>query len=259
MILISLLIALAVDRYMTRSRHGYIDAWLSRWLGERPATRWLFIPALVLALLLSWLDSALLTFVVQTLVLTLALGKADLARIYHRFVAAGQRDDSEAMSLYLGMLTQRRADQDTLDTAMAKCQLWLNYRYYAAVIIIFVVLGAPGVLAYASLRWAAPNDACGSTTAGKCLHWADWLPVRVTTLCYLLVGDFARALPAWLKWLGAGRMSAQHYIQAVGQRAEELDSARNTLCTQGAIRLARRTSWCLLAAAAVLTLMGMIA
>ncbi|WP_137166168.1 regulatory signaling modulator protein AmpE [Salinimonas lutimaris] len=268
MMLMSLLLALLADRYWPRHTSGYLAAWYARLVppktGEQPDYSTgqqiliMLLPALLLGGMLWLAESFLLTFVVQTLVLILALGKVDIKRHYRRYLEAGQRGDTEAQAVYLGMLTQRQPSAETLDTCMAKCLLWLSYRYYSAPIIVFVLLGLPGLLLYCGARYLSCNDASEKTLPGLLLFWLDLIPVRIATCGFLLVGHFANATSAWLKGLLNFRLSAQHYLINVGQRAEELDSRENNLCTRGALRLARRNNIFLAVFTAVLTLSGII-
>ena len=242
MMLMSLLLALIVDRYWPRHTNGYLAAWYARLVPRKNDEQPVYstaqqltiiaLPALLLGGGLWLADSFLLTFVVQTVILILALGKVDIKRNYRRYLEAGQRGDTEAQAIYLDMLTQRQPSAETLDTCMAKCLLWLSYRYYSAPVIVFILLGLPGLLLYCGARYLSCNDASEKTLPGRLLFWLDLIPVRVATAGFLLVGHFANATSAWLKGLLNIKVSAQHYLINVGQRAEELDSRENNLCTR---------------------------
>lgn len=58
-----------------------------------------------------------------------------------------------------------------------------------AVLFWFLVLGPWGILAYRMIALMRDLPAV-STTAHTVLGWLDWLPVRMTALLYLLVGNF---------------------------------------------------------------------
>lgn len=324
MMLISLLIALCIDRYYQRGKKGYLDYYLgafNRYLigkqlvqgkqqghckpadgdslaapdavnpattpqvmteaaqpangpsakahtqphqhsqaGYRSQLIVLLAPALLIGGTLLIADTVLFTFVVQTLVLTLALGMAGFRHTFRCFKDACKRGDTQAAYLYVSMLTQRQPAGESPDTCMAKAVLWLSYRYYATIIIIFAALGVPGVLIYCTARMLAGDDCHQQpvSLASRCLHIVDFIPVRITTLGFLLVGHFSRAAGAWLKGVGQISLSAQAYLIAVGQRAEELEQHKNTLCTDGAVQLAKRNMGLLVVASAVLTLTGVL-
>lgn len=220
----------------------------------------LLAPTLLMGVVLLLADTVLLTFIVQTLVLSLALGMADFRHIFRCFKDASKRGDIQAAYLYVGMLTQRQPAGESPDTCMAKAVLWLSYRYYAAIIIIFAALGVPGVLLYCTARMLAGDDCHQppSSLASHCLHILDFIPVRITTLGFLLVGHFSRAAGAWVKGVGQISLNAQTHLITVGQQAEELEQRKNTLCTDGAVQLAKRNIGFLVVVSAVLTLTGVL-
>ena len=113
--------------------------------------------------------------------------------------------------------------------------VWLNYRYFIAIMIFFVIFGAAGALFYrllvtmyeepvafeqeypedekataaeddklaAEINSASPstNDAVNNETSvlKDILFWVDWLPVRIVAFGYMLVGHFSKAMPVWLE------------------------------------------------------------
>lgn len=163
MTLISMLLALIIERLAVRS-----DAWQARpycqaylkltagsgltKLAEHQLGRylWILLPGLLVALLLHLLDNRLLTLVVNTLVLLVGVGCWHYRQLYKQYLNAQERGDEEAA--YLAMQQIRHDSRSDIDSSNGLTLVWLNFRYYAAVVFWFLVLGAFGVITYALLR-----------------------------------------------------------------------------------------------------------
>lgn len=163
MTLISMLLALIIERLAVRS-----DAWQARpycqaylkltagsgltKLAEHQLGRylWILLPGLLVALLLHLLDNRLLTLVVNTLVLLVGIGCWHYRQLYKQYLNAQERGDEEAA--YLAMQQIRHDSRSDIDSGNGLTLVWLNFRYYAAVVFWFLVLGAFGVITYALLR-----------------------------------------------------------------------------------------------------------
>ena len=163
MTLISMLLALIIERLAVRS-----DAWQARpycqaylkltagsgltKLAEHQLGRylWILLPGLLVALLLHLLDNRLLTLVVNTLVLLVGIGCWHYRQLYKQYLNAQERGDEEAA--YLAMQQIRHDSRSDIDSSSGLTLVWLNFRYYAAVVFWFLVLGAFGVITYALLR-----------------------------------------------------------------------------------------------------------
>ncbi|WP_337880174.1 beta-lactamase regulator AmpE [Rheinheimera sp.] len=164
MTLISMLIALIVERLAVRS-----DAWqfwpyarkylrfsqnsgLAR-LASHPHGQylWLLLPGLLYALLLWLVDSGLLSLVLNTLVLLLCIGCWHYRQQYKHYLNATERGDNEA-----AFLTMQQIAKDTglteQELSYGQRLVWLNFRYYAAVLFWFALFGGAGALTYALLR-----------------------------------------------------------------------------------------------------------
>lgn len=163
MTLISMLLALIIERLAVRS-----DAWQARpycqeylkltagssltKLAEHQLGRylWILLPGLLVAILLHLLDNRLLTLVVNTLVLLVGIGCWHYRQLYKQYLNAQERGDEEAA--YLAMQQIRHDSRSNIDSNNGLTLVWLNFRYYAAVVFWFLVLGAFGVITYALLR-----------------------------------------------------------------------------------------------------------
>lgn len=285
MILISLLIAIGLDRLVSRPEY-----WRSAWVTDKTlaavckksdgkAGKWrvwlgLLMPALVLMALECVLFGNFTTFIVQTLVVFLALGCSVARHTYKSWLQAAQREDSEACDLYARQLHKGLVGQednsDVADdgTQIQRLLLLANFQFYAAVIIFFIVLGAPGALLYMTVREAHRYFAQAQWPcvehSGALLHYLEWIPARITAFGFLVVGHFSKALPVWLEYVFQGHIASEQLLWRVGRQAEIIepkDSAKCsklTACTHvlASVRLAKRNILFLLVAAAVLTLSG---
>lgn len=164
MTLISMLLALIIERLAVRS-----DAWQARpycqaylkltagsgmsKLAEHPIGRylWILLPGLLVSLLLLLVDNRLLTLVVNTLVLLIGIGCWHYRQLYKQYLNALDRGDEEAA--FLAMQQIRQDSRSTVDDSNGLLLVWLNFRYYAAVVFWFLLLGAFGVITYALLRY----------------------------------------------------------------------------------------------------------
>lgn len=163
MTLISMLLALIIERLAVRS-----DAWQARpycqayvkltagsglsKLAEHQVGRyfWVLLPGLLIALTLWLVDNRLVTLLVNTLVLLVGIGCWHYRQLYKQYLNAQERGDDEAA--FLTMQQIRENSRSTVTDSNGLLLVWLNFRYYAAVVFWFLVLGAFGVVTYALLR-----------------------------------------------------------------------------------------------------------
>lgn len=182
MTLISMLLALIIERLAVRS-----DAWQARpycqaylkltarsglsKLADHTVGRylWILLPGAVLALLLHLVDNRLLSLIVNTLVLLVGIGCWHYRQLYKQFLNAQDRGDDEAA--YLSMQQIRTDSRSTVDDSNGLLLVWLNFRYYAAVVFWFLVLGVFGVVTYALLRYL--NEQGSVVSAATDAHQAE--------------------------------------------------------------------------------------
>ncbi|MFC4656081.1 MULTISPECIES: beta-lactamase regulator AmpE [Rheinheimera] len=164
MTLISMLIALIVERLAVRS-----DAWqfwpyarkylsfsrtsaIAR-LASHPQGQylWLVLPGLLYALLLWLIDSGLVSLVLNTLVLLVCIGCWHYRQQYKHYLNATERGDNEAAFLTMQQIS-KDAGLTEQELSYGQRLVWLNFRYYAAVLFWFALFGGAGALTYALLR-----------------------------------------------------------------------------------------------------------
>ncbi len=288
MMLISLLLVLAIERVVVKTPVWQIDTYLSRyltWLNEKQwisasadkVVVWLMmlLPALLLTIIETWLLGPFLTFIEQTFVLFLCVGCPALRETYKCFLQAAGRGDLEACSLYseqLGHCTDDDSEDDAKGQGKSFGQhlMWLNYQYYAAVILWFLAFGAPGVLFYGLVRYAY-NQSCElqdgqSAKLAHLMFALDFIPVRIVTFGLLMMGHFSRALPVWIQYLPDVQTSSEKVLTNVASQAEmltpeELEQQQSDAAIEPKVlvKLAKRNILFLLVVTSVLTLAGALA
>ncbi|MDX3772525.1 regulatory signaling modulator protein AmpE [Chromatiaceae bacterium AAb-1] len=287
MTLISMLLALIVERLAVRS-----DAWqsrrycqaylrfshssfLARLMQHRVgAYLWLVLPGAIVTLLLCLINSWLVTTLVNALVLLLGIGCWHYRKLYKQYLNALDREDEEAAHLTMQQI--RHESGSTLEqSTQGQLLVWINFRYYAAVVFWFLIAGAFGVITYVLVRqlqepatFDAENmaevtaayqpDAERKDAVHHIAHWADWFPARLFGLGFALVGHFSRASAALLGYFLDFTASNEKVVTEVAAAAEPLpEGLLNTQDeTSYMVQLAKRNILFFLAFTAILTLSG---
>ncbi len=292
MTLISMLIALIIERLAVRSEAWQFLFYAKKYLSVSQSSGlsklvseskgqylWVLLPGIVYALVLWLIGSSLVTLVLNTLVLLVCIGCWHYRQLYKQYLNASERADNEAAFLTMQQLS---ADVGLTDADLSYGQrlVWLNFRYYAAVLFWFAILGGAGAITYALLRqmnepasWDKPVKLTeeGDDTADvvedtpdipavfqQLMFWADWVPARLFGVGLALVGHFSRASTALLAFLGDFSTPADKVVTTVAKAAEPLpddayNCAEETACM---VQLAKRNVLFFLALVAVLTLSG---
>ena len=277
MIIFSLLIAILIDRAMRNRGHWQLkpiaDTWSAHYHRWTAPYRWAqhpvvapllwVLPALLL-LLLVWLQgSSLLLLIINVVVLLVCLGSADKREVVRNYLAHAHRE--QAQSCYQWQQRLELLQPELAGQSVGSHIIWLNFRYYFAVIFWFIMFGALGALIYALLREFVVNRYQSETAAGT--HWSEaaltvveWPASRAAGFAYLLVGHFSRGFPTWLSGLGETGVNAT-YLTAVAQQADDSDQREDGLCDDPAAKLslAKRSIILLLAVAALATIFGWLA
>lgn len=292
MTLISMLIALIIERLAVRSEAWQFLFYVKKYLSLSHSSAlsklsddskgqylWVLLPGVLYALLLWLIGSSLVTLVLNTLVLLVCIGCWHYRQLYKQYLNACERADNEAAFLTMQQLS---ADVGLTDADLSYGQrlVWLNFRYYAAVLFWFAILGGAGAITYAFLRqmnepasWDKPmklaeegNEATDFVEATpdipqvfqQLMFWADWVPARLFGVGLALVGHFSRASTALLAFLGDFTTPADKVVTSVAKAAEPLpddayNCAEETACM---VQLSKRNVLFFLALVAVLTLSG---
>lgn len=281
MTLISMLLALIIERLAVRSNtwqasrysRAYVRFTAGSGLSKLASHSlgqyvWLALPGAAVALVLCLIDSHLVSLLVNTVVLLLGIGCWHYRQLYKQYLNAMERGDEEAAFI---TMQQIRTDMGSNREQSSYGQLlvWLNFRYYAAVVFWFLLLGAFGVITYVLVRHlqeavaeedSAAYAAClGDNKAVPCIaHWANWFPARLFALGFALVGHFSRASTALLSYFLDFTADNEQVVADVASAAEPLPTeSLNTLeDTSYMVQLAKRNMLFFLAFTAILTLTG---
>lgn len=276
MTLISLLIALAVERVMVskqwnfnfyyRSYLNFARGFVSK--GEISKNKlnvfvFALVPALVVWVIISVVDSRLIEFIIATAGLIICFGSDKIRSSYKSYLNAAMRGDEVAVDLYQQELQQ---NQTNPKESYGQTLVWLNYQYYMAILLLFICVGIGGVIFYRILITVANNrkneegEVHLPETAVKhardILHYIDLIPVRFVAFGYMLVGHFSKASKVWLEGLLNFTQPPREYLCDVAKTSEDIVFEQGDLTAEPTIlvSLAKRNVLLLLAAVACLTL-----
>jgi len=289
MSLISLLIALIAERYLSSSAWQF-NTFYQRYAALLKQTKLfseyrdsailsylvIFIPVLGCYFLLAQIDNALLYLIVSTLILILCFGCVKTREAYKCYLQSAFKGEMTSCDLQRLQLQQ---DKNIADMGFGQILVWLNYRYFIAIMLFFVLFGAAGALFYRLLTTVneyADNqsrlandenseeniqDSDHTCQANQqLLFWVDWLPVRVVALGYMFVGHFSKALPVWLENFFEFEKAPSKVLIEVAQMSEDYmidaDDCSSEPCLL--VKLAKRTLLLFLAILSVLILTGVL-
>lgn len=280
MILISIIIALVLERLGARANYWqisfYADAYLKRstkvltdkglFGSQLGFFIWLLLPVLVVALIYELSDFVLWELGINIVVLLVCFGCAKYRALYKSYLNALTRDDSTAASLYALQIGQKQADDQHDGETFGQTLAWVNFRFYCAVIFWFVALGAPGAVLYAFARTLcdfANEDqniifAKHSKAIDKLLFWLNWLPARITSFGYLVIGNFNKGTSCWLRYALDFSNTNRNIVTYTALAAEQVEQQYYS-CTYEAtsmIKLVKRNVLFYLVLIALLTLFG---
>ena len=158
MSLISLLIALAAERYLSSSAwqfsvyfYRYFD-FFKRYLGLGKPNKsmlansvFVLIPVIGSYFLLGLVDNSLIHLVISTVILIVCFGCVNTRDVYKQYLMAAFRGETTTCDMHHKQLLQ---DKNLPEMGFGQMLIWLNYRYFIAIMMFFVIFGAPGALFY---------------------------------------------------------------------------------------------------------------
>lgn len=277
MTLISILIALIIERLDARGKYWQMQTYASVYLDKSQGVSglfkqsmlvflWLLVPALLVAGAARFIDFVLWQMLVNVVVLLVCLGCVFYREKYKGYLNAMQRNDSEAASLYAFQLGQKRTEDQRGGETLGQTLAWINFRFYCAVIFWFVALGPAGAVFYALVRSFADAVREGKADSLKphkkmlqaLLFWLDWLPARIASFGFLIIGNFNKGTSCWLKHVLNFSISNRKMVTETALAAEQVE-AQHIGCTVEAlcmVKLVKRNVLFFLAIIAALTLFG---
>ena len=210
MSLISLLIALVAERYLSSSAWQF-DTLYQRYIAVIKKTKLLadyrnsavlsygviFIPVLGCYFLLGQIDNALLYLIASTLILIVCFGCMKTRDTYKSYLVSAFKGELTSCELHHLQLQQ---DKNIANMGFGQTMVWLNYRYFIAIMLFFVLFGPAGALFYrllTTVNECANDEDANAIEQGEnaeedtksrqdtcqanqqLLFWVDWLPVRL--------------------------------------------------------------------------------
>lgn len=283
MSLLSLLFALAIERSMP-SKVWQFSFYFKEFLALAKQTKLIktpldniisgalmvVVPTFAMFLAVLFVDGTLFELLLSCAVLLVCIGCSHTRHTYKAYLKSAFRGEFTACDLHYQQLIQ---DKNLPDIGLGQALIWLNFRYYIAIMILFVVFGLPAVIFYRCLlsvvnfnqkneegEQVSDVDGMAQQQLAKVLFWIEWPMVRLVSLCYMLVGNFSKALPTWLE--SSFDIAQQPYLilGKVAKQSEDfqLDEEDCTAEPCLLVRLAKRALLMLLAVIAVLTITGVI-
>lgn len=265
MTLISTLLALLFERILPAGSGLRFDLWMGRlwqrrgWDSNGLGLIIMLLPGILLWALLSGMPD-LYQILLSVIILGLCLGCPGYKRVYKDYLEAVGRGDEQACVHYSDALGVRCDGEKPIET-VGQTLIWRNYQYFAAVIVLFVIGGAPLVLIYASVREVARLERDKDTSMAKLiLGILDWIPARITALGYLVVGHFNHAFPVWLKYLLDVASHPRVILAEVALAAEDSNKSAERCVNEPAcmVRLAKRNVLFFLTLIALASLAGWV-
>ena len=221
-------------------------------------TIFLLLPVAVVYIVLALVDDGLLHLIISTLILIISFGCSTTRDTYKQYLHAAFRGEKTTSELYHQQLLQ---DKNLPDMGFGQALIWLNYRYYIAIMLFFIFFGAAGVVFYRLLttvieqqngcsldsksvedsdkqisieessdselesnneQYSVLKISSGCKSYHDVLFYLDWLPVRITAFGYMFVGHFSKALPIWLESLFDVKKPAHEILIDVAQKSEDI-------------------------------------
>ncbi|MBD0702250.1 AmpE [Pseudomonas sp. E141] len=188
----------------------------------------ILLPVALLALLLWVLEPVaygLLALPVHLLVVIYSLGRGDLLADLGPFRDAWRREDLQAADHVAKRDLNIEADSgEQLLERVQGHLLWQAYQSFFAVIFWYFLLGPVAALSYRLLALAAEHSQNPGVAerATQLRHAFDWVPVRLLTASFALVGNFVAVSRVMLHELLNWNISAADLIGKVGLVAGEI-------------------------------------
>ncbi len=166
----------------------------------------IFIPALVLGVILAWLDTWFMSFLAGFGVLLAAFGpgdQADQLKLYRQCRADG--DDERAYRVAVDALGMPEGLYEggphEMDQAIKHGLAYQMFLRFFVTFFWFVAFGAPGAVMAGMLSMVQPvfRLEAGGPLAVQLRHAINWIPIRLLTLSLALVGDFSQSFAIWLR------------------------------------------------------------
>jgi len=268
MSLLSLLIALAAERSFS-ARVWHFNFYYQHYLhffgqnftakhGTAASAAFIILPVVATAFLLQIIDNSVIQLLISTLVLIVCFGCTTTRNSYKAYLHSAFRGEETTTEMHHQQLL---SDKNLPNMGFGQALIWLNYRYYIAIMLYFTVFGAAGALFYRLLTTViehkkaeciasayenkaeaeasvisendadpesphegnvVPNMENGCQNHHDVLFWLDWLPVRIASFGYMFVGHFSKAMPVWLESLFDNQKPTHQVLIDVAEKSEDI-------------------------------------
>jgi membrane protein required for beta-lactamase induction len=221
MTLTVIVICLIAERFLLDHQELRQRRWLdgySRWLGKQPLPDWsrkglagllllVLPPLLITALLQQLFDGGLfglLSLLFATTLLLFCLGPVDLDTQVNDYIHAVETDDEEQQRQIAREIVEDEppTSEPALSQAVSEGILYQANQRLFGVLFWFVLLGPLGALLYRITTQLPRSEQANSDmdfflNAKQLEVILDWLPARLTAICYAIAGSFEDALYGW--------------------------------------------------------------
>ena len=108
-------------------------------------TLFLLVPVVIIYGILAIVDNGLLHLIISTLILIVTLGCSKTRNSYKQYLLAAFKGDDTTSNLHHQQLLE---DKNLPPVGFGQALIWLNYRYYIAIMLFFIFFGAAGAVFY---------------------------------------------------------------------------------------------------------------
>ncbi|MGQ8364775.1 regulatory signaling modulator protein AmpE [Glaciecola sp. 1036] len=273
MTLFALLIIMAIERVTTKSKQFHIATLCQQYfsflrdknlikdeVSHLTAIAIAAVPAIVIYAVFWWVP-LLIEFVIILVVLWVCIGCPVTRATYKKYLAAANREDFEACALHSISFGNQGGKLDNV----GKQLVLVNYRQYVSVVIFFVLTGVAGLVFYSiikelSLQTKQQEQRIeDKTPTDTILFILDWIPVRITTFGFLVVGHFSNAFSYWLTVLMTPGIQSYDALGLVAKAAEDVSEC-NTVIDEPLqlVKLVKRNLVFILMLTALGTMVGLV-
>ena len=284
MALLTLLLALLIERTSELGEKWQIYYWIellhrkvASFLEQTSASFFIvmaFLPALLTYLSLSTVKGVLfglLSVILWVCFILLCISCVRYRALYKKYLLSICHKDPQASyhnaEKLLDVDSLKVNDEPMLATRVGRQLTWINYRFYCAIVLMVIIGGPVAAVFYATLRtldiMMFRQDVLPINAIRKTLFIIDWLPVRIVGFAYVLVGNFAHAVPVWISLCSNLKLATYDVVSKVAMAAEQMSepTEQDEVCislTCRLVQLAKRTLGLLVALVSLLTIFGIL-
>jgi AmpE protein len=165
MSLLSLLIALATDRFTTTKfgrftfyyhfYHQFFSRNFTAQPGNIASAVFIIAPVALTFYVFQCVENSLVEWIISTFILIVCIGCDQTRGIFKQFLHSAFRgEQGSTEELYQQLI----ATKNLPTIGFGQALIWLNYRYYIAIMLFFIVFGAVGVLFYRLLTTVVEHN-----------------------------------------------------------------------------------------------------